>query len=106
MPKSRLTSIRTLLDQKNDKARRREEDVPKREAVCCSWCERTAMEDVQVAGQPVCESHRREIEAEMKVSGGRTVTATKAEREARREGTRRLMKSEAEWQAAQPWRGR
>jgi hypothetical protein len=50
--------------------------------------------------------HRHEIEAEVKVNAGRTLTPTRAERTARQEGFRRLMDVEADWQQRQRWVGR
>jgi hypothetical protein len=108
MPKSRLTSIQTLLDQKNDDEvrRREEESMAKREPALCVWCPAEAEAGIEVAGQPVCEVHRHEIEAEVKVNAGRTLTPTRAERTARQEGFRRLMDVEADWQQRQRWVGR
>jgi hypothetical protein len=74
--------------------------------VRCGWCLMEAVLDVEVAGEPVCEFHRREIEGEMKVNGGRTITPTRAERAARQEGFRKLMEAEGDWHQRQKWVGR
>jgi hypothetical protein len=83
-----------------------EDDVANKEPVLCAWCMTEAISDVQVAGRPVCQVHRHEIEAEMKVNAGRTLTPTRAERAMRQEGFRKLIELEADWQDRQRWTGR
>jgi hypothetical protein len=83
-----------------------EDGVAKKEPVLCGWCSSEALPEVEVAGHPVCEVHQRDITAELRVNAGRPVTATKAEREARRVGLSRMIEAEVDWEQRRTWMGR
>jgi hypothetical protein len=106
--RQRLAALRNVIARTRTGAMPKEVEgnVPKKEPVLCGWCSTEALPEVRVAGYPVCEMHQREITAELQVNAGRAVTPTKADRETRREGFRRLMEADATWQQSQRWAGR
>jgi hypothetical protein len=77
MYRQRLTALRNVISRTRDISAgptQVEDDVAKKEVVLCSWCGLEAEPGADVARQPACDQHRRDIAAELRVNAGRAVT--------------------------------
>jgi hypothetical protein len=103
----RLTTVRGIIATARSISQTRPHTIPheipheengdmKKAQTLCAWCVLEA--EGEVAGLPACPVHRREIEREMMTNGGRPVSATKVEREARATSLGRVVADEVEWQ--------